>query len=207
MYFKPLSYGFKAVVKKKTKKPLHRRPGDGSQGQERFWGPHPPGPQVVQQVIANLGLLLVELREKIQEQREAAVVFLHLTQVPGGGVGEGEREQSCTQGRPSSGGRRCLCPRHVPPFWKKGPIPPGQKHRTAKMRMDGPAVSLTAGPLPKYQIERLPHRLLQGPARGGGHLRVHMSGENALQADNTEARRQPAPFQTRGHLLAAPEAE
>lgn len=95
MYFKLLSYGFKAVVKKKNKKPLHRRPGDGSQGQEsehaqeRFWGPHPPGPQVVQQVIANLGLLLVELREKIQEQREAAVVFLHLTQVPGGGGGGG----------------------------------------------------------------------------------------------------------------------
>lgn len=48
-------------------------------------GPHLPGPQVVQQVVADLGLFLIQLGEKIQKQREAAVVFLHLAQVPGGG--------------------------------------------------------------------------------------------------------------------------
>lgn len=50
-------------------------------------GPRPPGPQVVEQVVADLGLPLVKLGEKVQKQREAAVVFLHLAQVPGGGGG------------------------------------------------------------------------------------------------------------------------
>ena len=50
-----------------------------------MWWPYPPGPQVVEQVVANLGLLLIQLGEKVQKQREAAVVFLHLAEVPGGG--------------------------------------------------------------------------------------------------------------------------
>lgn len=44
----------------------------------QMWWPYPPGPQVVEQVVANLGLLLIQLGEKVQKQREAAVVFLHL---------------------------------------------------------------------------------------------------------------------------------
>lgn len=45
-----------------------------------------PGPQVIEQMIANLGLLLIELGEEVQKQGEAAIVFLHLAQVSGGGV-------------------------------------------------------------------------------------------------------------------------
>ena len=42
----------------------------------------PPCPQVVEQVVANLGLFLIQLGEKVQKQRKAAVVLLHLAQVP-----------------------------------------------------------------------------------------------------------------------------
>lgn len=75
-------------------------------------GPYPPGPQVVQQVVADLRLLLIELGEQVQEQREAAVVLLHLAQVPG--VRDG-------------GGSPCVCPLHTPCFLEGGPIAPGQK--------------------------------------------------------------------------------
>ena len=55
-------------------------------------GPYPPGPQVVQQVIANLGLFLIQLGQEVQKQREAAVVLLHLAQVPGRDRREGSTE-------------------------------------------------------------------------------------------------------------------
>ena len=65
-------------------------------------------------MVANLGLLLVQLREKVQQQREAAVVFLHLAQVPG--VGDGSTEESFTWGRlsRSTSGGMAVCAHCIP---------------------------------------------------------------------------------------------
>lgn len=41
-----------------------------------------PGFEVVEQMITDFRLFLVELSEQVQQNREATVVFLHLTQVP-----------------------------------------------------------------------------------------------------------------------------
>lgn len=70
-------------------------------------------------MVADLGLPLVQLGEKVQKQREAAVVFLHLAQVPGGGR-EGGAEL-----HPGLLGRRVCLP-HCRPFLpEKGSPYPG----------------------------------------------------------------------------------
>lgn len=88
-------------------------------------GSYPPGPQVVQQVVADLGLFLVQLREKVQKQREAAVVLLHLAQVSGRGRWEERTELDAGQTLLGSfcGGVGCPCPLHTPSFWKGVPGP------------------------------------------------------------------------------------
>lgn len=49
---------------------------------QRQHRPHLPCPQVVEQVVADFRLFLIQLGEKVQKQRKAAVVLLHLAQVP-----------------------------------------------------------------------------------------------------------------------------
>lgn len=107
------------------------------------WGPHLPGPQVVEQMVANLGLLLIELGEKVQKQREAAVVFLHLAQIPGSGEWRmlGLHHRHTLTGS-FGAGMHCLCPLQGPSFL----IPAvGQECTCAGWR------------LPEYQVEGLPH--------------------------------------------------
>lgn len=95
-----------------------------------MWGPRPPGPQVVEQVVADLGLPLVELGEKVQKQREAAVVFLHLAQVPGGGGGGRGGALPGHSPRSSQGGVVCL-PHCIPFLPGKGSHYPGTEHMSA----------------------------------------------------------------------------
>lgn len=143
------------------------------------WEPRSPGSQVVQQVVANLGLLLIQLGEKVQEQRKAAVVLLHLAQVPAGGGGAGS---SLGHMLPGSRGRRGhLCPLHTPSCLERKSLTPGQERVCARGRRPGRAVPPTAGRLPKYQVERLPHRLLQRPTGGRG-CEIPLKGQAGLQA-------------------------
>lgn len=69
--------------------------------------PHPPCPQVVKQVVANLGLFLIQFREKVQKQREAAVVLLHLAEVPRWG-----RRRASPR---ADGEERVVCPLNTSP--------------------------------------------------------------------------------------------
>ncbi|ETE57685.1 hypothetical protein L345_16598, partial [Ophiophagus hannah] len=51
--------------------------------------PTPPA-ALVEQVVPNLGLLLIQLRQEVQQDRETAVVFLHLAEL---GSRRGQREE------------------------------------------------------------------------------------------------------------------
>lgn len=59
-------------------------------------------------MVADLGLLLIELGQEIQQQREAAVILLHLAEVPWGAENgcvtrDAARELSAAEDRPLAG--------------------------------------------------------------------------------------------------------